>query len=251
MSSEYYEIYRKRLNRYGYDYQSRTQGERERYFDNLLLKSIYRLDFNYENKEQGIIEENIPGIFEPLKQNNTKTLHYLLTKIDFEMPNGTILMLYENNDKENLEPWMVYYKESIYASGYNRYIMLKMTHNVTWKARDGQEHTIQTYFYGQEDNMLKEELKSRSRSNVLYNEDLKLSFFVTPANGDIKKDDYFELGEGKFLQGYRVTGYDYVSTPGVEFVSVDPVYIYDKTSKPVPQPDENKDDYFWLEGGDN
>jgi len=42
------------------------------------------------------------------------------------MPNGTILSL---TNKDNVsENWMVYYLENIKASGYNRYIMLKMTH---------------------------------------------------------------------------------------------------------------------------
>ena len=43
-------IYKKRLNRYGLDYQSRIQGEREENFEYYLLKTIYRVDFLYENK---------------------------------------------------------------------------------------------------------------------------------------------------------------------------------------------------------
>jgi len=44
------EVYLKRLNRYGLDYQSRLQGQRERNFENYLLKTIYRVDFQYGNK---------------------------------------------------------------------------------------------------------------------------------------------------------------------------------------------------------
>ena len=40
-------------------------------------------------------------------------------------------------DKDEVEvPWMVYWLESIKASGYNRYIVLKMTHYLTWRDRD-------------------------------------------------------------------------------------------------------------------
>ena len=119
---------------------------------------------------------------------------------------------------------MIYYLEDIKASGYNRYIMIKMTHYLTWKDREGNEQGTWAYFYGQEDNMLKDELKSRSRNKTLYTENLKLSFFIMPRNEFLRKDDYMEVGEGPLKEAYVVTGYDIQSTPGVEFVSVDPQY---------------------------
>jgi len=96
------------------------------------------------------------------------------------MPGGTILML-PNKDNE-LKPWMVYYIERIKASGYNRYIMLRMTHYLTWSARDGSAQTSWAYMYGQEDNMLKNEIRSRSRMDTIYAENLKTSFFIMPRN---------------------------------------------------------------------
>ena len=55
---------------------------------------------------------------------------------------------------------MIYYLEDIKASGYNRYIMLKMTHYITWKARDNKIYSSWAYLYGQENNMLKDELQA-------------------------------------------------------------------------------------------
>jgi len=52
-----------------------------------------------------------------------------------DIPNGTVLELLDKNNEK--KPWMVYYLENIKASGYNRYIMLKMSHYLTWTARDG------------------------------------------------------------------------------------------------------------------
>lgn len=237
----YKDVYLKRLNRYGLDYQSRVQGQRERLFENLLLKSLYRVDFEYNG-------ELIPGIFEKYKQDETETLHYLLTRVDMNIPGGTILMI-PNKDKE-LKPWMVYYLEEINASGYNRYIMLKMSHYLTWKARDGKEYSTWAYFYGQEDNMLKDELQSRSRMNVRYTENLKLSFFVTPINEHIRKDNYLVVNKNNPLQeAYVVTGYDINSTKGVEYVTVDPVYIRDESKVPEQTESDDPDDFFWLNGG--
>ena len=235
------DIYKKRVNRYGLDYQSRIQREREELFDLYLLKTIYRVDFLFKDEE-------VAGSLEKYKQDETQTLQYLLTKTNVNMPNGTILMI---PDKDKIKkPWLVYYLEDIKASGYNRYIVLKMTHYLTWTARDGSQQESWAYMYGQEDNMLKDEIRSRSRMDTIYAENLKMSFFVMPTTPKIKKDDYLEIGTGELKEQYRVTGYDIQSTPGVEYVTVDPTYEYDLTPAPQQQPGDSEDEFFWLNGGE-
>lgn len=236
------DVYLKRLNRYGYDYQSRVQAQREQVFEGLLLKSVYRVDFVYDN-------EMHPGLLERYKQDETETMQYLLTRVGLDMPNGTILMIPDKNMKE--QPWLVYWLESIKASGYNRYVVLKMTHYITWHDRAGLTRHSWCYMHGQEDNMLKDELRSRSRMDTLYTENLKMSFFVMPTNEFIRKDDYLEIGEGALKEAYRVTGYDIQSTPGVEYITVDPVYLRDNSPTPEQQPTDDPADFFWLNGGVN
>ena len=236
------EVYLKRLNRYGYDYQSRIQGQREKVFEDLLLKSVYRVDFAYE-------EEKHPGLLERYKQDETELMQYLLTRVGLNIPNGTILMI---PDKDNVEqPWLVYWLESIKASGYNRYIVLKMTHFISWRDRNGVARTSWSYMYGQQDNMLKDEIRSRSRSDAIYSENLKSSFFVVPTNEFIRKDDYIEIGEGALKEAYRVTGYDIHSTPGVEYVTVDPVYLRNNSPAPIQTEEDDPANYYWLNGGEN
>ena len=235
------DIYKKRVNRYGLDYQSRIQREREELFDLYLLKTIYRVDFLFEDEE-------VAGSLEKYKQDETQTLQYLLTKTNINIPNGTILMI---PDKDKIKkPWLVYYLEDIKASGYNRYIVLKMTHYLPWTARDGSQQESWAYMYGQEDNMLKDEIRSRSRMDTIYAENLKMSFFVMPTTPKITKDDYLEIGTGELKEQYRVTGYDIQSTPGVEYVTVDPTYEYDLTPAPQQQPGDSEDEFFWLNGGE-
>jgi len=240
MEDYYHNVYLKRLNRYGIDFQSRMQRQREENFKLQLKKSVYYVEFEYK-------DEIHAGELTPLRQNETKTMQYLLTDIHLDMPNGTILFI-PDKDME-LRPWMIYYLEDIKASGYNRYIVIKMTHYLIWKDREGREQGTWAYFYGQEDNMLKDELKSRSRNKTLYTENLKLSFFIMPRNEFLRKDDYMEVGEGPLKEAYVVTGYDIQSTPGVEFVSVDPQYVRDQTPPPEQQEEDNKDDFFWINKG--
>lgn len=238
--NNYYNIYLKRLNRYGLNYQARIQSKREEEFESYLLRSVYRIDFEYDNNIH-------PATFERYKQNETETLHYLLTRTSLNIPNGTILMIL---DKDNIpRPWMIYYLETIEASGYNRYIALKMTHFIVWKDRNNIERHSWAYLYGQEDNMLKDELQSRSRAAARYTENLKSSFLIMPTNEFIKKDDYLEIGEGALKEGYRVTGYDIQSSPGVEYVTIDPIYLYDTTPTPERAPTDTNEEFFWFEGG--
>ena len=236
----YEEIYLKRLNRYGMDYNSRVQNQREKEFEDYLLKVTSRVDIEYDHK-------TIPASFERYKQDETETLAYLLTRRATEIPSGTILMI--PTQKGVKRPWMVYWLEEIQASGYNKYIMLKMSHFLEWTDRQGAKQTSWAYMYGQEDNMLKDELRSRSRSDTLYTEALKMSFFVMPTNEFIRKDDYLTVGEGAPKEAYRVTGYDIQSTLGVEYVTVDPVYLRDETPAPEQTPEDSNEDFFWLNGG--
>ena len=236
----YEEVYLKRLNRYGVDFQSRMQGQREENFHRQLMKSVYYVEFEYGGEMR-------EGELTPMRQNETKTMQYLLTDVHLDMPNGTILFI-PDKDYE-LRPWLIYYLEDIKASGYNRYIVLKMTHYLTWTNRAGKKCSTWAYFYGQEDNMLKDELKSRSRSKVLYTENLKLSFFIMPLNENIRKDDYLEVTQGKLTEAYVVTGYDIQSTPGVEFVSVDPQYLRDLSDPPIQGAEDSDDDFYWLNRG--
>lgn len=236
------DVYLKRLNRYGYDYQSRVQAQRERVFEDLLLKSLYRVDFIYEC-------EMHPGLLERYKQDETQTLQYLLTRVNLNLPNGTILMIPDKDNNE--QPWLVYWLESIKASGYNRYVVLKLTHYITWRDRNNQVRSSWCYMYGQQDNMLKDELKSRSRMDTLYTENLKSSFFILPTNEFIRRDDYLEIGEGALKEAYRVTGYDINSTPGVEYVTIDPVYLRDLSAPPTQSEGDDPAAFFWFQGGDN
>lgn len=234
------DVYLKRLNRYGYDYQSRVQAQREKVFEDLLLKSVYRVDFEYE-------DELHPALLERYKQDETQLMQYLLTRVSLNIPNGTVLMI---PDKDMVEqPWLIYWLESIKASGYNRYIVLKMTHYINWRDRDGNVQFSWAYMYGQEDNMLKDEIRSRSRSDAIYAENLKPSFFIMPTNEFIRKDDYIEVGTGVLREGYRVTGYDINSTPGVEYITVDPVYLRDHTPTPEQTKEDDPADFYWLNGG--
>jgi hypothetical protein len=78
--------------------------------------------------------------------------------------------------------------------------------------------------HGSGDSALKETLKT---VGAVYAEDDNSRFVIMPLNENIKKEDYIEVGEDKLKEAYRVTGYDIHTTPGVEYVTLNPMYIKD------------------------
>lgn len=241
---DYFEqIYKKRVNRYGRTIQERVQNQREQFFEDHMRQSVYYVQF----EKEGVMLE---GEFTRLRQKEGETLHYLLTRINEPLKSGDIVFIPDQWGNKN--PWMVFYLEEIPVSGYNRHIMLKMSHMVEWvSGLDGAPHWTFAHFYGQKDNMLKNEVRSRSRVDTLYRENLKTSFFVAPINEHIKIEDYFTMRNAAGgLEAYVVTGLDAQTQPGVVYVTVDPTPIRDET--PVEYTEERPpsiEDY-WLNGGD-
>lgn len=231
--SYYDEIYLKRLNRFGTDLNSRLEGARRRNFETFLKQSPHYETFLYDNK-------TIECVFEPMRQNETKTLMHVLVRADQELEIGKIISIKDRK-------YMIYYWDERRNSGYNRYTVIRLTHNVSWISKvSGEEYTSDAYLYFQQDNMLKNELKSRSRMDILYLENLKLNFLVMPTTENIKIADYVIITTTGITQYFRVTGFDLVSTPGVMYVSIDPTPERDLTPAEIDE-DDTDAELYWLQ----
>ena len=233
--SKYSEIYNLRLNRFGTDHTSRVQGARERNFEVFLEKSPSRVEFLFEEERQS-------AVLERYKQDETETLQYLLTKRSLELPHGAILDIQSPQwDK----PWMILYKENITARGYNKYVILKMTHYLTWKTEGGQVHQSWSYLSGPGSSAIKNAIMNKS--NSVYTENNNLYKIVMPYTAALQRNVYFELDGDAFV----VTGVDKYSTEGITYVSIDPVAIRNTAAAPSKQEGDNDEDFFWLQGGNN
>lgn len=238
MTDYYRDVYLKRLNRYGLDYQSRIQGQRERDFENYLYKSIYRIDFEFDGIRH-------PGTLERYKQDYSETQGYLLTRRDLEIPNGTVLNI-ESRDGDKA-PWMVWWIEQIEASGYNRYVVLKMSHLLSWSYNKTLTEQW-AYFAGPGKRTINDTIQS-SGANLVFRENNNLHLFVTPFCESLIRESYFEVKQGELTQAYEIKEFDVHSTPGVAYVSVDPVAVRDKSGPPAISEDDAAEDVFWLKGG--
>ena len=239
MSDSYYTTgYHKRLNRYGNDYQSRIEGKRAREFEDFLLKTPNRVDFEYN----GTL---VAAALEQYKQDYSETRGYLLTMKDIDMPNGTIISF--NNNRGESDYWMVWWLEQIKTSGYNRYVILKMSHYLEWTDDNG-THGQWGHLSGTGTDTVRDSFVI-GKDGARFGENNNLHMFVTPYNKAFERDFYVETLNGEKTSAFRIVEFDNQTTKGVSYISVDPIAIKDKTPIPQKAATDNQEDFFWLNGG--
>lgn len=239
MSNKYYtDIYHKRLNRYGNDYQTRIEGKRAQEFEDFLLKTPNRIDFEYNGTM-------VAAALEQYKQDHSETRGYLLTTKDTQLPNGTIIAFSDKKGEQN--HWMVWWLEQIKTSGYNRYVILKMSHYLEWSDDNG-SHGQWSHFSSTGTSAVRDAIITSS-GDARYAENNHLHLFITPYNKSFERDFYIETANGEKISAYRITEFDNQTTNGISYVSVEPIPVKDKTPTPAPNGKE-VESFFWFKGGE-
>lgn len=235
----YPDIYHKRINRYGKDYASRVEGQRAREFENFLLKSPNRVDFKYNDTLAA-------GVLEQYKQDHSETQGYLLTQKDIELPSGTIINL--RNKEGKSQYWMVWWLEQIKTSGYYRYVILKMNYYLEWFDKNNNRHGQWSYFQSPGARAMKD-ANTEGFEGARFKENNNQYLFITPYQSFFTRDTYLEVINGEQTSAYRVVEFDNQATPGVSYLSVESIAKKDTTPVPTPTEQDNKEDFFWLQGG--
>ena len=202
----YYDIYQKRLGRYGNTVQERMKNQRILLFEKYKAQSVYQIPFaDNEGKPR-------TAVFEPYKQNETKFLSYLLTDLDIELQDGWCDEIFDLDNK-SLGKWMVFYLEENHSRGYNKYVMLRMSHVISINGIG----EYPCYCYGQMSTLIEDLVASR-KADVWYEDKDKDGHIIMPAL-DIKKDDYI-IVNGDESEPYLVTGFDKITIPGVIYIAL-------------------------------
>ena len=228
----YYDVYRARLNRHGTNHAERLNNGREANFERFLYSSPHFVSFEHNGYE-------VECVFEPSSQSEAKTVMHVLCRVTEEFKVGDICTIAGDR-------YLFWYEDERKDSGYNRWTVVKISREIEWINEDGSKHKSEAYIFGQMNNMLKNELKSRSRSDTLYLENLKLEFMIMPIHKEMKINSYISIEVEGLGKHYRVTGFDHISTPGIMYVSMDPTIERDQTPAPEYTEEMDKDDYFWL-----
>ena len=228
----YFDIYKKRMNRYGNNATDRLEKGRQQNFEKFLYQSPHYTKFQYKEKE-------VECVFEPSSQDETKTVMHVLCRVGEKFNPGDIVTICGKR-------YMFWYWDERQDSGYNRWNVIKLSQHIEWLNEDGSTWSNEAYIFSQQTNMLKNELKSRSRSATLYLENLKLDFMIMPSDKNLEIGSYLVIKINDMSRAERVTGIDFLSTPGVMYVSMDPTIERDLTSPPEKKPEDDDNDYFWL-----
>lgn len=228
----YFDIYKKRINRYGDNATDRLEKGRQQNFEKFLHQSPHYTKFQYKDKE-------VECVFEPSSQDETKTVMHVLCRVGEKFNPGDIVTICGKR-------YMFWYWDERQDSGYNRWNVIKLSQHIEWLNEDGSTWSNEAYIFSQQTNMLKNELKSRSRSATLYLENLKLDFMIMPSDKNLEIGSYLVIKIDDMSRAERVTGIDFLSTPGVMYVSMDPTIERDLTSPPEKKPEDDDNDYFWL-----
>lgn len=228
----YFDIYKKRMNRYGDNATDRLEKGRQQNFEKFLYQSPHYTKFQYKDKE-------VECVFEPSSQDETKTIMHVLCRVGEKFNPGDIVTICGKR-------YMFWYWDERQDSGYNRWNVIKLSQCIEWLNEDGSTWSNEAYIFSQQTNMLKNELKSRSRSATLYLENLKLDFMIMPSDKNLEIGSYLVIKIDDMSRAERVTGIDFLSTPGVMYVSMDPTIERDLTPPPEKKPEDDDNDYFWL-----
>lgn len=206
---KYFDIYQKRLNRYGNNIQERTKNQRILFFDRYKAQSVYQIPFKEDT-----------AVFEPYKQNESKDLHYLLTNLDIELKSGEYYNL-KDFEGNNLGDWMVFYLDENHSRGYNKYIMLRLTHEISVNGKGD----FLAYYYGPMERTIQDLIASK-KADILYEDKDKDAHIIMPKL-EVKKDDYIIIN-GMEDEPYLVTGFDKTSIPGVIYISLNETLVREK-----------------------
>lgn len=235
--SYYDDVYSKRIDRYGSNPAERIEGQRRENFERFLKQSPHATSFLYE-------DQPIPCVFEPYRQNETKTLMYVLCRASQKLKVGKVLEIIGDR-------YMVYYLDERKDSGYNRYVVLKMSHSIGWTDLEKNTQTSEAYLYLQDKETLRSDVRSgrQGGQDAVYLENLKSNTLVLPLHDKLEVGTYLAITTEGITQYFRVTGANIVSTPGVMYVGLAPTYERDLTPPPTQLAGEPDSDFFWLNGG--
>lgn len=198
----YFDIYQKRLNRYGETVQERMKNKRAIGFEKYKAQSVYKIPF-----KEG------EAVFEPDKISKNQYLGFLLTDLNELLHSGEVYEL-------TGAPWMVLYLDENHARGYNKWVMVKLTHTVSF---NGGENTP-AYYCGPLNGTIKDALKNQA-DGALYEENDKVSHLIMP-NRAVSKDDYVIINQEPD-EAHLVTGFDKTSIPGVIYITLNDTILRD------------------------
>ena len=232
--SDYFKVYNKRLQRHGSS-ADRLEKGRQANFERFLQSSPHHVYFGSDNQFEGVLE--------PESQSESRTVMHLLCRVNTNFHSGDVYEIAKDK-------YLFWYRSERKDSGYNRWVLLKITGQIEWQDKEGSAYICDGYLESSNDSSFRNQAKVLSKSASIFLEDNRNNMLIIPSQQvNIELDNYIIYRIEDLEAYFRVIGKDFISTPGLIYISVDPTEKRNLTPAPIIQEGEKEDDYFWLGGG--
>ena len=241
----YFDVYLKRVNRYGNNLQERIQGKKEHDFEVFMSKSPNKV--TAWNNEIGLKEDGYSAVLQTKEYDQDEVVDYLLVPLEQEIAMGTIIYTFnkrhdniEYEDKKNpgYRRWINYAIDPYTSTGYNRYTVVELESELSWVA-DGIKYTSFAHATGggsgARDKNINLKFKVQFSEAVVYLPN-KIYSIVMPTNKHLKKNIKVTLGG----ETWRVAGFDNISVKGVSYVTLEETLTDEREDIPIANHSELK-----------
>lgn len=252
----YFDVYLKRVNRYGDNLQERIQGKKEHDFEVFMNKSPNKV--TAWNNKTSLEEEGYPAVLQTKEYDEDEVVDYLLVPLSQEIAMGTIIytfnerhknITYEDNKNPGYRRWINYAIDPYTSTGYNRYTVVELESELSWVV-DGIKYTSFAHATGggsgARDKNINLKFKVQFSETGVYLPNKRYSI-VMPTNEHLKKNMKVTLGG----ETWRVAGFDSISVKGVSYVTLEETLTDEREDIPVANHSELKNWTIITSKGDN
>lgn len=241
----YFDVYLKRVNRYGNNLQERIQGKKEHDFEVFMSKSPNKV--TAWNNRIGLEEDGYSAVLQTKEYDQDEVVDYLLVPLEQEIAMGTIIYTFnkrhdniEYEDKKNpgYRRWINYAIDPYTSTGYNRYTVVELESELSWVV-DGIKYTSFAHATGggsgARDKNINLKFKVQFSEAGAYLPNKRYSI-VMPTNKHLKKNMKVTLGG----ETWRVAGFDNISVKGVSYVTLEETLTDEREDIPIANHSELK-----------
>ena len=232
----YFDIYRKRVNRYGNNLQERIQGKKEHDFEVFMSKSPNQVAAWDDDLTEA---KAYKAVLQTKEYDQDEVVDYLLVPLDREIPMGTIIYTKDARHKTvtyedksySARRWINYAIDPYTSTGYNRYTVVELESELSW-VLDGIKYTSFAHATGggsgARDKNINLKFKTQFSEAGVYLPNKRYSI-VMPTNEHLKKNMKVTLGG----ETWRIAGFDSISVRGVSYVTLEETLTDEREDVPV------------------
>lgn len=247
----YFDVYTKRINRYGTNLQERVQGKREHDFKVFMKRSP-----NLVRARNGEDEKVYKAVLQTKEYDQDEVTDYLLVPLDNKIEMGTIIYTADSRHDDvdyegtrhyimdddtvySARRWINYAVDPYTSAGYNRYTVVELESELLW-VDEGIKYSSFAHAVGggsgARDKNINLKFNTQFSEAGVYLPNKRYSI-IMPTHPHLRKNMKITLGG----ETWRVTGFDSISVKGVSYVTLEETLTDKREDIPIANASQLKD----------